>query len=150
MTTPINKTFITSSTEIVLSKIQLGQWNDVFNNLCNIKGESLYLDYIYFKYFATKDTYEMIIKYVLNNIDSILSNYSGFIVHINMKNLTIKEIDIHMNFIKNVSALMKDRYPNKLTKCYVHNAPFVFKQMLNIVSLFIDKETQSKIEVVTI
>ena len=65
-----------------------------------------------------------------------------------MKNLTITDVDKHIKFIQNMSVILKEKYPNKLTKCFVHNAPFVFSQILNIVSMFIDKETQSKIELI--
>ncbi len=43
---------------------------------------------------------------------------------------------------------MQDKYPNKLTKCYIYNAPMVFSKILNMLSFFIDKETQTKIEMV--
>ena len=51
---------------------------------------------------------------------------------------------IGSNFIN----YLKDKYPEKLAKCYVYNAPFIFTQIFNIVSMFIDKETQKKIELV--
>jgi hypothetical protein len=65
-----------------------------------------------------------------------------------MKNLTIVEIDKHKEYIKFISEFLKDKYPEKLAKCYVYNAPFIFTQIFNIVSMFIDKETQKKIELV--
>jgi len=36
-----------------------------------------------------------------------------------------------------------------MNKCYVYNATFVFSKVLKLVSLFIDPETQQKIELVT-
>jgi hypothetical protein len=74
--------------------------------------------------------------------------HATFIVHINIKNLTITDIDKHLNFIKYVSAFMQEKYPNKLTKCYVYNAPIVFSKIVNMLSFFIDKETQTKIELI--
>jgi hypothetical protein len=73
---------------------------------------------------------------------------SNFNVHANLKNLTLADIDKHKEFIQNISIILKQKYTNKLTKCYIYNAPFVFSQILNIVSLFIDKETQTKIQLV--
>ena len=73
---------------------------------------------------------------------------SNFNVHANIKNLTLADIDKHKEFIQNISIILKQKYTNKLTKCYIYNAPFVFSQILNIVSLFIDKETQTKIQLV--
>ena len=65
-----------------------------------------------------------------------------------MKNLTITDIDKHTTFIQNLSGYLKDKYPQKLSKCYIYNAPFVFSQIYTIVSIFIDKETRKKIELI--
>ena len=66
----------------------------------------------------------------------------------NLKKLTLIDIDKHKEFIQDMSVYLKDKYPDKLIKCYIHNAPFVFSQIFNIVSLFIDKDTQTKIELI--
>jgi len=139
----------TPSSEKIITKICGGEWNDIMNGVCNVKNNLVILDNNYFKYFASKETYDIILSHITNNIDHILSVYEGFIVHINMKNVTISDIDKHLKFIQTISIRLKDKYPKKLTKCYIHNAPFVFSQILNIISLFIDKETREKIEVVT-
>jgi hypothetical protein len=94
-------------------------------------------------------TYSIIINYVTNNIDTILSNNEKFTVYVNLKKLTLVDIDKHKDFIHDLSLFLKNKYPNKLTKCYIYNAPFVFSQIFNIVSLFIDKDTQLKIELIT-
>jgi hypothetical protein len=65
-----------------------------------------------------------------------------------MKNLNIIDIDKHKSFIHNIAGFLKEKYPQKLSKCYIYNAPFVFAQIYNIISLFIDKDTQKKIELV--
>lgn len=138
----------TFSSEKIIKKIKSGEWKDIIDGLCNVKDNVIMLDNTYFKHFATKETYNIILLHIITNIDTILSEHDGFIVHINMKNLTITDVDKHIKFIQNMSVLLKEKYPNKLTKCFVHNAPFVFSQILNIVSMFIDKETQSKIELI--
>ena len=138
-----------SSSEKIIAKIKNGEWKDIMNGLCNIKYSLVILDNNYFKYFATKETYNIILSHVVNNIDTILSVNNGFTIHINMKGLTVSDIDKHYNFIQNISLLFKEKYPNKLTKCFIHNPPFVFSQIFNMISLFIDKETQSKIELVS-
>ena len=106
----------------------------------------MYLDYIYFKYFASKETYGILTNYIMSHINTLLLEYNTFTVHINMKTLTVLEIDKHMTFIQNISALFKETYSNKINKCYVYNATFVFSKVLKLVSLFIDPETQQKIE----
>jgi hypothetical protein len=65
-----------------------------------------------------------------------------------MKNLTIVDVDKHKEYIAYISEIFKDKYPDKLAKCYVYNAPFIFTQIFNIISVFIDKDTQKKIELV--
>ena len=136
----------TTSSEIIITKIKTGEWKDVIDGLCTVKDDLIILDNTYFKHFATKETYNIIISHITTNIDNILSIYNTFTVHINMKNLTMTDIDKHLKFIQHISILFKERYSNKLIKCFVHNAPFIFSKMLTIVSMFIDKETQSKIE----
>jgi len=132
----------------IVFKINNGEWGDIFKGLCNILDNGIVLDYIYFKHFATNLTYNMIINYITSNIDTILLKNEGFIVYVNLAKLTLADIEKHKDFIKEISLFLKSKYPDKLTKCYIHNAPFVFTQIFNIVSLFIDKDTQTKIEVV--
>jgi hypothetical protein len=136
----------TSSPEIIITKIKTGEWKDVIDGLCNVKDDLIILDNAYFKHFATKETYNIIISHITTSIDNILSLHEGFTVHINMKNLTMTDIEKHLKFIQHISILFQERYSNKLVKCFVHNAPFIFSKMLTIVSMFIDKETLSKIE----
>jgi len=135
--------------EIIVNKLKKGEWNDILNSLCKVDANSMYLDYIYFKYFATKETYGILTNYIMSHINNILLAYHAFTVHVNMKTLTVLEIDKHMTFIQSISTLLKESYSNKMNKCYVYNATFVFSKVLKLVSLFIDPETQQKIELVT-
>ena len=137
-----------NSSEKILLKIKKGEWNDIYKGLCNITNNSIKMEYLYFKHFATKETYPIIQCMLTNNIDAILLKNENFIFHVNMKHLTISEFDKHKDFIQYISNLLKDKYPNKLYKCYVYNAPFIFSQVLSIISLFVDKETMTKIEVI--
>lgn len=137
-----------SSSEKILDKIKNGGWKDILNGLCSIKENSIILNYVYFKYIANNETYNHILNYITNNIDNILVTNNYFIVHVNMKNLSIVDIDRHRTFIQQISRFLKNKYPQKLSKCYVYNAPFIFAQFFAIVSMFIDKDTQKKIELV--
>ena len=145
----MEKIIVENNENVCIEKIQKGNGDEILKNLCYIKENSIILNYIYFKYFATKENYSYILNYIANNIDSILLNNSNVVLHINMKNLTISDIDKHKTFIQNISTICKNKYPNKLLKCYIYNAPFVFSQIYNIVSMFIDKVTQQKIEVIS-
>lgn len=138
-----------TSPEVIMKKIQSGDWTFIMNNLCYIKDNCIILDNQYFKYFATKETYDIILTYIFNCLDTILTRYDAFVVHINMKGLTVSDIDKHLHFMQNVSLLFKDKYPNNLTKCFVYNAPYVFSKLLKLLSLLIDPETRDKIEVLS-
>ena len=142
-----SETFENSSEKIV-DKIKKGEWNDILKGLCSSKENSIILNYIYFKHIAKQETYTYILNYITNNIDKVLLTNNEFIVHVNMKNLTIIDIDKHKEYIKLISEFLKNKYPEKLGKCYVYNAPFIFTQIFNIVSMFIDKDTQKKIQLV--
>lgn len=138
-----------SSSEKIIDKIKKGEWTDILNNLCFIKENVIIIDYIYFKHFASKDTYGFILTHITNIIDKQLNEDNTFRLHINMKTLTILDIDKHKLFIQNISNYLKEKYPQKLEKCYIYNAPFVFSQIYNIICKFVDKDTQRKIELIT-
>ena len=133
-----------TSSEKIIDKVRNGNWNDIFKGLCCIKENNIVLNYIYFKYIANDETYSYIMNHITNNIDQILQTNNEFSVHVNMKSLTIVDIDKHKEFVQQISLFLKDNYPDKLEKCYVYNAPFMFSNFFNIVSMFIDKETQKK------
>ena len=134
--------------EKIMNKIQKGELNDILSKLCFVIENNIIIDYIYFKYLATNTTYNYILIYITNNINNILLKNNDFVVHVNMKKISLTDVDKHKLFIQNFSSYLKENYPDKLSKCYIYNAPAIFKQILNIISVFIDKETQTKIELV--
>jgi hypothetical protein len=121
---------------------------DLMHLICYPKDNIIVLDYRYFKHIANASSYDFISTYMLNNIDTILINHSKFNAVICIKSLTVGDIEKHMGFIKHISEQLKKKYENKLDKCLIYNAPFIFKQIYNIISSFIDKETQLKIQLV--
>lgn len=137
-----------NSSEKIINKIQKGELSDILNRLCYINVNDIIIDSIYFKYLASEQTYEYILRFISNVIDNVLTRKTEFIVHLNMKNMSLSDIYKHQTFIKNISMEFKIKYPDTLLKCYIYNAPNVFKQIFNIVSTFIDKETQKKISLV--
>jgi hypothetical protein len=125
------------------------KWEDVLNGLCYINNECVILNYLYFKNLALNETYNIIINYITFNIDKVLATNNKFTIYINnMKHFSLKDIEKHKTFVQTISVYFKNKYPTKLEKCVVYNAPFIFTQFINIVSMFIDKETQKKIELV--
>lgn len=129
-------------------KIQKGEWNEILNSLCFIKENEIVLDYLYFKHFAGGTTYNYIIANIIQNIDTHLTDNEQFIMRINMRSLSVSDFDKHKHFIQEISLFFKQKYDGKLFKCYIHNAPFIFSQVFNLISKFIDKETQEKIIIV--
>lgn len=144
----MEKLIVENNENICIEKIKRTCRDETLKNLCYIKEDSIILNYIYFKYFATKENYNCILNYIASNIDSILLNNNNVVIHVDMKNLTIADIDKHKSFIQYISVYFQEKYPKKLGKCYVYNSPFVFNQLYNILCMFIDKETQKKIELV--
>uniref|UniRef100_A0A6C0KQ08 CRAL-TRIO domain-containing protein n=1 Tax=viral metagenome TaxID=1070528 RepID=A0A6C0KQ08_9ZZZZ len=134
--------------EFIISKIQKGDLHFILNEFCFINNNYLILNYKYFKYFGCKETYKLILEYLTKKIDEILINNNLFTIYLNMNSLTISEIDKHYDFIKQMSFFFKQKYPNKLEKCFIYNTPFVFSQFYKIISIFLDKETQKKIEII--
>jgi len=135
--------------EEVTKKIREQQWDEILYEICNVKENNILINYNYFKYFGTSETYETIIQLLIRNIDKILEQYENYNVYLNMQLLSISQLERHNKFFFNISQIIMDKYPkNYLNKCYVYNAPFVGSQFINIIRLFNSKETIDKIELV--
>jgi hypothetical protein len=135
--------------EEVTKKIREQQWDEILYEICNVKENNILINYNYFKYFGTSETYETIIQLLIRNIDKILEQYDNYNVYLNMQLLSISQLERHNKFFFNISQIIMDKYPkNYLNKCYVYNAPFVGSQFINIIRLFNSKETIDKIELV--
>lgn len=143
------KIFTITTSDKIINKIKNGDSEFIFNGLCKYEHNELYLDYIFFKHFASTLTYDIILQVVTNSINNILKIHNTFIVHANLRFLTILDIDKHKTFIATLSNHLKETYPNKLDKCNIYNSPLIFSQLYNIVSLFIDKDTQKKIKLIS-
>ena len=65
-----------------------------------------------------------------------------------MKTLSLRDIDKYYGFICKISQIMKSDFQDKMEKCYIYNASFVFSQLIKLISKFIDKKTQDKIQLV--
>ena len=89
----MEKIIVENNENICIEKIKKSDVDEILKNLCYIKENCVILNYIYFKYFATKENYPYILNYISNHIDSVLLNSNNVVVHINMKNLTIVDID---------------------------------------------------------
>lgn len=133
----------------IISKIKKGEWIDICQSFCSTNNNELIFDYIFFKCFAAPQTYNILFNFIIQKIDDILLKYDSFMIHVNIKSLTVMEADKHKSFIQDVTTFLYNKYPDKMKKCFVYNSPFGFSQILKIASVFLVKETLDKIEVVS-
>ena len=74
-----------------------------------------------------------------------MTSFDTFTVHANIKKLTLLEIDKNKEFIYEMSNILKTKFNDKLDVCFIYDGSFIFKQIYNLLSTFIDKITLSKI-----
>ena len=135
----------------ILEKIRNNNLADIFEGLGYIKSNGLVMDYKYFKYFATPQTYDTIIQYINYQIQNILNindttnTTNTFNIYIDMNSLSILDVEKHRMFFTMASKLFSEKYPDRLSNCFIYNAPFIFEKLFSMISVFIDKETQAKI-----
>ena len=53
---------------------------------------------------------------------------------------------VSMEIISLTSSILKVKFNNKLEKCIIYEGSYIFKQIYKLLSLFIDKDTLSKIQ----
>jgi hypothetical protein len=115
--------------------------------LCIVKNNIIYFDYSIFKTIANDMTYDMITNYITSTFSDVLKKKEQLTIHLSLKLLTINEADKHYNYISRLCSILKTDFPDKLLVCYVYNAPFIFFQIFSIISIFVDKPTQDKIQI---
>lgn len=119
------------------------------NELCYINLDNdIILNYDYFRYIANSNTYHIIIQHIIDTFENCLSKQQTLTIHLYTKSLTLTELDKHLQFIKFFAETLKTRFPDKLEKCFVYDVSFVFYQCYSIISNFLDKKTQQKIQLI--
>ena len=93
------------------------------------------------------EIYIAITQKILSSIDTILATETQFSMHVFLKGIAIKDIHTHHKFIIQLTSLLKTRYPERLKICYIYHAPFIFQQIYNIISPYLDSPTRKKIVV---
>lgn len=138
---------INTFSESVNLKINENKLQELLYNFCHIKTKNeITINYKYFKIIKTFIDKNNILYYLIFIIDNILKNYNTFIVHVNIEKLTLLDIDKNRDFIESMSNVLKDRFPDKLDVCLIYEGSFIFKQIYNLLALFIDKNTLKKIK----
>ena len=123
--------------------------DNLYKNFCYVNNDNhIHINYKSFKiisnFFKTNNK-QYILNYLVKTIEFVINKHDMFIVHANLSSLTLVDIDKNKDLIQYISIILKERFPNKLDKCYIYEAPFIFSQLFNIISYFIDKKTQQKI-----
>lgn len=134
-----------------INNIQITKDNIHFylNNFCFIsENNNIKINYRFFKLLNKFLSSEYLLNYIINIIQSVLNHNNLFNIHANIKSLNLVDIDKHKLFIQHMASILKDKFPDKLDFCYIYEAPFVFAQLYNLLSIFIDKKTQKKIKLV--
>ena len=122
---------------------------EILDHFCLVYQKNEFLiDIRYFLLIANSDTYNVIINYVVQKMEDILKTNETVLVHLNMMSFTLTHIDKHYSFIKNVCIFFQEKFPDKLEKCFVYHASFLFSQLIKILSKFVDKKTREKIVLV--
>jgi hypothetical protein len=138
--------FHTSATQLK-HQLKSNDWPAIIRHICYIVNNEIIMDFHYFKHIGNSETYSLILSNVVNNIDTIVKELGHFVLHINVKSLSVSDVDKHQGFLQQVSDFFKMRYEGKLLQCHIYNAPFVFAQVYQLVKRWIDKETQEKITI---
>ena len=132
----------------IIEHIKNNNYTEILKGLSYIKNNSIIIEYKYFKYFASLSTYDIITNYIDNTLLEILKKYNTFTIYVNMKSISIADIDKHRNYISYISKIFSEKYPNLLHKCYIYNAPYIFEKIFTMIRVFIDTETLTKIKIV--
>jgi len=120
--------------------------NDLLHNFCHIKkNNELEIQYKYFKIINTFIDKTHILNYLIFIIENTLLRYETFSVRVNIEKLTLLDVEKNKGFIMDMSNLLKERFPDKLDVCIIHEGSFIFKQIYSLLSVFIDKNTLKKI-----
>jgi len=128
--------------------IKVGNNDEIVKGICNIRDDTVVINYVFIKYIANHTTYEFILSIIAQNITLLLETCELFTVHFNAQYLTLSDVDKHKQFIYTAAQYFKSQYPNKLNKCYIYNSPSIFKQIFSVVKCAIDKETIGKIKLI--
>jgi hypothetical protein len=120
--------------------------DELLNLFCHIKTKNeIEINYKYFKTISLFLDKEYILNYLFIIVENVLNNYETFIIHVNIEKLTLLEIEKNKDFIQNMSTTLKEKFPDKLDICIIYEGSFIFKQIYNLLAIFIDKKTLKKI-----
>jgi hypothetical protein len=123
-----------------------GEIQELLRQFCHVKANNeISINYECFKRVNIFIEKSLILNYLIYTIETVLKSYDTFTVHANIKKVTLLEIDKNKDFIFEMSNILKTRFNDKLDLCFIYEGSFIFKQIYNLLSTFIDKSTMNKI-----
>jgi hypothetical protein len=116
------------------------------NSFCRIdQNNHVVIDYRYFKLIAFFDNYELFKMFIVDKINKVLSVVEKVVLHVNLDNISLVEIDKHSTFLMNLAKFMAETFPDKLENGYIYNSGFLVHSVYNMLIVVLDKETRSRI-----
>ena len=118
--------------------------------ISNATGNHVYINYNIFKASCLDEKeYVTFTKTIVESMTNALKDNLTFILHINMENITLLDLEKYMSYFKQLAQTLQMLFPNKLEKGYVYNAPSFIKAAYAVFfKLFMDTVTQKKIIIV--
>ena len=120
---------------------------NIVNKFCyiNKKTKVIKLNYNIIKNIIDFDNYNIFSERLFKIINKGIEIKETLILHINLYNLSLSDIDKHYKYICFIVNLLNQNYPNKLNTCYIYESSFIFNTLYSILSKIIDKKTKEKI-----
>jgi hypothetical protein len=120
---------------------------ELLKKFCHIENNNeIMINHDYLKKIKQYTSETTILNYMIFIIDSVLNKYTTFIANVYIDNLTLLDIDKNKYFIQNMCNILKEKFPDKLEICYVHNTPYLFAQLYSLLKVWVDKKTLAKIK----
>ena len=132
----------------ILEKIKTQQFKEILNGIGHIKNDCIIIEFKFFKYFCVPVTHDLITSHMDQITYELVSKYNKFNVHVNLQSFSIADADKHSSYVRSITGYFAEKYPDKLNKCYIYNASFVFETIFKIINNFMDKDTIKKLVLV--
>jgi hypothetical protein len=123
---------------------------ELLHNFCYVSSNEndITLNFKSLKLINKQLSNDFLLEHLIKNIDLVLTKYSVFRFHINVKSISILDVDKNKDFIQKASIVLKEKYPYRLDTCYIYDSPNMFSNIFKLIFAFVDKETQKKIKIV--
>lgn len=96
----------------------------------------LFYDYLVFKTYASDDNYVVLYDYVISLIQEILTTYSSYEFHMNLKSFTVSACHRYYSLITS-SFDANEENKKKMSKLIIYNTPGLVDQLKSILYRYI-------------